>query len=86
MENTMTLLVTELGDTELIKGVKEIQASDKTGIIGENDLVRDIAKECNKFNFQGVGTNLFLAQQLILKEAAYRWVFIMGKDDEILKH
>jgi hypothetical protein len=75
MINAITELYTNLTDEQLREAILQIKEDEPLGIIRTDGWVRKLATQvCEITNDRTISTHLFLAQNSLFREAAFRFV------------
>lgn len=75
MTNKITKLYSDLTDEQLREAILEMKEDEKMGLIRTDGWVRKLTKQvCDITNETNISTHLFLTQNNLLRDAAYRFI------------
>lgn len=75
MTNKITKLYSDLTDEQLREAILEMKEDEKMGLIRTDGWVRKLTKQvCDITGETNISTHLFLTQNNLLREVAYRFI------------
>jgi hypothetical protein len=72
--NPISQIFVELSNFQLKGAIWEIQEAEKTGVYGNDSLIRGYARRIGEITGMDVSSNLLAAQIGVMKEASYRFI------------